>query len=215
MNFSRAGRRNMLAWGRENTRLKPKIFIVGFNKSGTTTLHQYFKSNNLSSVHWDGGRMAVAMQANCIASRPVMSGYDRAFTAFSDMVFLNEKIHIEGNAQFRNMDADYPQSYFIYNTRNIDDWIASRLSHDSGRFFGLSKAAYRTADKDKIIKIWKDTRLNFEADIRQYFQSSPRFLELDINAADPQKMVNGFLKRDFDETRWKWQNRTMPKLATA
>ena len=50
-----------------------------------------------------------------------MSGYDRAFTVFSDMVFLNEKILLEGNALFKNMDTDYPESYFIYNTRNIDD----------------------------------------------------------------------------------------------
>lgn len=215
MNLSRAGLRNMLAVGGINTRLKQKIFIVGFNKSGTTTLHQYFKNNGLRSIHWDGGRIAVAIQANCIASRPVMTGYDRAFTVFSDMVFLNEKILIEGNAQFRNMDADYPGSYFIYNTRNIDDWIASRLVHNGGRFFESSKAAFQTTDKDKVVKIWKDTRLNFEADIRQYFQSSPRFLELDINAPDPQKIVNGFLKRDLDETRWRWQNKTKPKLATA
>jgi hypothetical protein len=205
----------MLAFGSANKRLKPKIFIVGFNKCGTTTLHQYFKSNNLRSVHWDGGRMAVAMQANCIASRPIMSGYDRAFTVFSDMVFLNRKILIEGNAQFRNMDADYPQSYFIYNTRNIDDWIASRLTHDGGRFFESSKAAFHTNDKDKTIKIWKDTRYNFEADIRQYFHSSPRFLELDINAPAPQKIVNGFLKRDFDETCWEWRNKSKPLLAPA
>ncbi len=203
----------MFALEKANTRLNPNIFIVGFNKSGSTTLHQYFKSNKLRSVHWDGGRMAVAMQANFSAGRPVMAGYDRAFTVFSNMMFLNKKILIEGNALFRNMNADYPESYFIYNTRNIDDWIASRLTHDGGRFFELNKAAFQTSDRDKTIKIWKDTRLNFETDIRQHFHSSPRFLELDITAPDPQKTVNGFLKSDFDETYWKWQNKTEPKLA--
>ena len=35
-----------------------KIFIIGFNRTGTRTLHNYFNKNNILSLHWEYGRLA-------------------------------------------------------------------------------------------------------------------------------------------------------------
>ena len=32
-----------------------KIFQIGFNKSGSGSIHHFFLDNNIPSVHWDGG----------------------------------------------------------------------------------------------------------------------------------------------------------------
>ena len=78
-----------------------KIFVIGFNKCATTTLHHLFLENNLNSQHsieWD------------------IKGYD----CFSD----------NGNNQdFIYLDNTYPDSIFILNTRKFNKWLISRFDH--------------------------------------------------------------------------------------
>jgi len=35
-----------------------KIFQIGFNKCGTTSIHQFLLNNGIRSVHWEGGKIA-------------------------------------------------------------------------------------------------------------------------------------------------------------
>lgn len=107
------------------TRL-PFVFCIGFNKCGTTSLANFFRGNGFPTVQNDYGRLALQMLTNCARSKPVFSGFDADYRCFCDMVHVNNHIEIEGNWQFRLMDRDYPGSFFIYNTRNIDNWLASR-----------------------------------------------------------------------------------------
>ena len=75
---------------------------------------------------WDGGKIASSIVSNCEKNLKVLDGYDREYQVFSDMIYLDHQILIEGNTFFKQMDNDYPESLFIYNTRNIDNWIQSR-----------------------------------------------------------------------------------------
>ena len=34
-----------------------RIFIIGFNKTATRTLHYFFKGNGLNAIHWDDGNL--------------------------------------------------------------------------------------------------------------------------------------------------------------
>ena len=38
-----------------------RIFVIGFNKCGTTSFHEYFRANAISSVHWRGNTLALAL----------------------------------------------------------------------------------------------------------------------------------------------------------
>ena len=42
----------------------PKIFLIGFNKCGTTSFHNYFKANQISSIHWRANTLALALKSN-------------------------------------------------------------------------------------------------------------------------------------------------------
>ena len=70
---------------------------------------------------------------NCQKNIKVLDGYDKEYQVFSDMTYLDYQTLIEGNIFFKQMDNDYPESLFIYNTRNIDNWDQSRLNHTSGQ----------------------------------------------------------------------------------
>ena len=109
---------------------RPRIFQIGFNKCGTRTLHAFFVQNGISAVHWDKGRLAARMFANLHFGRRCMEGYEE--TAFSDMVLVNNNgVMLFGYKLFRELDAQYPKSFFILNTRDFDKWMTSWLSHVS------------------------------------------------------------------------------------
>ena len=78
-----------------------KIFVIGFNKNASTTLHNLFGQLGYKSQHngksWD------------------LDKYD----CFSD------------NGDLQDLKALYkfPDSVFILNTRNLNDWLVSRSKH--------------------------------------------------------------------------------------
>jgi hypothetical protein len=79
-----------------------KIFVIGYNKTATTTIHHLFLSNGLKSFH---GKDWPLEQYQC----------------FSDMT--------SGSTQWRDCYDQHPGSLFILNTRCFDDWILSRVKH--------------------------------------------------------------------------------------
>ena len=61
-----------------------RIFIIGFNKTGTRTLHNYFYKNLIPSVHWDQGRLAKTIKYNYENGIKILTGYEK-YIVFSDM----------------------------------------------------------------------------------------------------------------------------------
>ena len=120
-----------------------RIFLIGFNKCGTTSFHDYFSANGISSVHWRANTLALALHRNSQERRALLSGIDR-WTAYTDMNCIpgspwdasnsTGKPLIEGCRYFRELHRDYPQALFILNTRDPLQWVRSRLNHDAGLF---------------------------------------------------------------------------------
>ena len=84
--------------------MNKKYFVIGFNKTATTTFHNLFLQNNLKSQHmksryWD------------------TSTYD----CFSDIT--------SGDNIWKNLDKIYTDAVFILNIRNLDKWLISRFKH--------------------------------------------------------------------------------------
>jgi hypothetical protein len=78
-----------------------KYFVIGFNKTATTTFHNLFLKNNLTSQH--------ASQWNT----------DK-YACFSDNGDLNN---------YKELDLKYENSIFILNVRELDKWLISRFKH--------------------------------------------------------------------------------------
>lgn len=80
-----------------------KTFVIGFNKTASSTLHKLFISNSLRSVHDD---------------KWVLNKYD-CFTDNEPNGMLNYKIYYN----------QFPDAIFILNIRRVDTWLLSRLKH--------------------------------------------------------------------------------------
>jgi hypothetical protein len=102
---------------------------------------------------------------------------------------------------FDILDINYPESLFILNTRNIDNWIRSRLNHNflqpiygEIKYIDLFKKVYNTNKISEIIKIWKNDWIEHHKNIMDYFcRSVHRLLVFDIEK-DPSEKLFTFLK---------------------
>lgn len=43
---------------------KPKIFLIGFNKIGTTSFHRFFHAQGLRSIHWKLNGQSLAVEVS-------------------------------------------------------------------------------------------------------------------------------------------------------
>lgn len=80
-----------------------KIFVIGFNKTGTSTLHEYFKQIGFKSFH---------------GSPFNLNEYD----VFSDG-------SIAQISKFKYFDQTFKDSKFILNVRDFRSWCRSRFCH--------------------------------------------------------------------------------------
>ena len=90
-------------------RMRPsrKVFVIGLNKTGTTSLHYLLERLGYHANHsiwWSRSNLSLRLMM-----------YD----AFSD-----------GNPRnFDVLDRNFPGSKFILNVRDLDSWLDSRLNH--------------------------------------------------------------------------------------
>ncbi|MEM7178731.1 MAG: sulfotransferase [Pseudomonadota bacterium] len=193
-----------------------RIFVIGLNKCGTNSLHQLFVRSGLSSLHFrapDVGNAAVRLVNNICAGRPCLFGMDR-YQAYSDLSYADAKLYIEGAHFFRHFHAEYPDAWFILNTRDEAAWLDSRLSHRNGtlraramKIYGVDEAGLRT--------LWETQFRSHNAAVRQHFADAGRFLEFRIDQ-DPAERLANFLHPDFDidVKHWRQRNRSPATAST-
>ena len=116
----------------ETTSTRPKIFQIGFNRCGTTSIHRLFQAGGLRSVHHDYGRLALMMDDNLRNNRHILTGYED-FDAYSDMEFLMPPLHIEAFKFYEEILRQVPDALFILNVRDVEGWVASRMGLEMDR----------------------------------------------------------------------------------
>ena len=83
--------------------MKNKIFVIGFNKTATSTFHQLFLANKKKSQH---GGIWKTQNYDCFSDNPELP---------------------ENN--YKNLYKKYPDAKFILNTRSLNSWLLSRAVH--------------------------------------------------------------------------------------
>ena len=188
-----------------------RIFLIGFNKCGTTSFHDYFKANGISSVHWRANTLAMALHHNMEAGQPLLSGIED-WTAYTDMICIpgtpwehsnsTGKPLIEGCRYFRELHRDYPEALFILNSRDPMQWVRSRLNHDGGRFaraYLKALADEGITNRRQLKQRWLEDWHTHHAEVLRYFGAKARrqFLLFHISET-PVKKLNRFLERHVE-----------------
>jgi hypothetical protein len=158
-----------------------KVFFIGFNKCGTTSLHNWLKDAGIRSFH--GGSDTIdchtRILANIALGRPALDGLDQ-YDAYLDVRAVQE--------QFRALDRDYPGSKFVLNTRNVDRWIVSRLNHLNGGYVALMNLYYGVElSWSEWVARWRRQFTDHERVIDQHFgpRRDSAYLRFDVEADKP------------------------------
>ena len=181
-----------------------KIFIIGFNKCGTSSFHDFFQSNGLKSIHHHHkglGNASKKMAQNAESGKQLLAGVLDAFQAYSDMTFLSDSEEIEGFKMYKELDFQYPSSLFILNTRNIDDWVLSRLRHKNKRGLSLAKRhmlLHQLENIEELIAHYKKDWEEHLQKVRKYFKGRNNFIEFNIQRDSPDQIVCFMQRHGFN-----------------
>lgn len=191
---------------------KPRIFLVGFNKCGTTSFHEFFKANGIASVHWRANTLAMTMHRHRLSGqRPLLAGLEQ-WTAYTDLICLpgspwgrstsDGQPVIEACIYFRELHRDYPDALFVLNTRDPFAWIRSRLQHDQGRFAAAYLAALAgdgITSEEQLCQRWlRDWHAHHSAVLDYFHQQAPQQLLVFHLRHTPQQRLIDFLAPHFD-----------------
>jgi hypothetical protein len=185
-----------------------KIFQIGFNRCGTMSLADFFSGNCLDQnrvVHWDYGRLAHTMYKNLVNNKNLLDGGYEHKIYFSDMecFFKDKKTKIKEwgylYKQYKLLDEQYPQSKFILNTRDVDNWVNSRMNwliwhEDKWQSYGdamMDVFGYKS--KEDMINFWRLDWYTHHIDVLNYFKTRPLdLLVYNIETDHSDKIINFF-----------------------
>lgn len=162
-----------------------KIFQIGFNKCGTTSLHKFFLSNGLKSIHWGDALLAKKIKDNCDNNLPPLMGYDN-YDCFTDMESSWDDIFIY-LTHYKELDKFYPNSKFILNIRNVDKWIESRLNHPE---YLPSHMKITGLNKDGVIQHWRKQWFDHIQNVKNYFSDRENDLLIFDIESESDKLIS-------------------------
>jgi hypothetical protein len=150
-----------------------KIFGIGLNKTGTTSLNEAVKLMGFKSVHWQckKGNIKLLIEKNNANEQALLQGIDD-HDAFFDWN------HPRTNHLFKILDEQNPNSKFILHTRDMDDWINSRYQHVRS-IPDLEKWQRRYPDNpwyNLDVDAWKKEYQNHHKAVKKYFKDRPEDL---------------------------------------
>lgn len=183
---------------KRNAIKKPvKFFQIGFSKCGTKSLVDFFNRNHVTSIHHDGGNLALSMHANYEKGVPLLPDMYSGYYGFFDMERLYDKPLISiPKLLFKEIDKQYPGSKFILNTRNKKAWLKSKAIHPAYhhkmRWLQLH-AQFLNKDQDEVLAIWSKEWDDHYNAVLDHFKDRPNdLLIFDIEKDDPKKLCEFF-----------------------
>ncbi len=182
---------------------RPKVFCIGFQKTGTTSLHAALTMLGYNTASVVGrGLSADQLRAQalslCIATaEKVDAAQDMPWPLF-----------------FRELDRALPGSKFVLTVRDPDAWFASVERHFGDRPDAMQEFVYGAAapagQRDRYLSVYKD----HEAAVRRYFDGRPAdLLVMDLEAGDGWDTLCAFLGAPTPRHPFPEKNRTRDRTS--
>jgi len=143
-----------------------KIFQIGFNKCGTTAIAKYYEARGLRAAHYESGNLAKMIQHNIDTDRHILNNVAQ-FDVYTDMVYIDDDVHIEAFKHFREIDTQVQDAKFILNVRNKKNWIDSCFRHP--RFAERMKSVYGYATDEEVRAHWNNDWDRHIETVRNHF----------------------------------------------
>lgn len=173
-----------------NENKNPKVFGIGFHKTGTSTLAEVLKifGYSVTGSNWSTQEDIADTYVERCKER------SKRFDGFQDNPWP---------LVYAEMDAMWPGSKFILTTRDADKWVASQVKHfgrhetPMRRFIYGEEYGFPAGNEAHYKKVFND---HIDA-VRSHFEGRPEdFLEIDLTAGLGWDPICEFLGRDIPAT---------------
>lgn len=173
-----------------------KVFCVGFQKTGTTSL-QY-------ALSLMGYRVAGVFGAGDLKTQQEMWSKAEAllpqFDAFADNPW---------SIYYQELDQAVPDAKFILTARDPEKWYASVCKHFGDKSSRMREWIYGAGNPVGEKERYVERLLNHQEGVRRYFRDRPEdFMEFDVTRGDGWAELCGFLGK-------KQPTSPFPRLNTA
>lgn len=203
---------------------KQKIFCIGQNKTGTSSLKKFFIDHGFKVGNQEKAELLIDDYINR-NWRPILK-YCETAEVFQDVPFSDDYLYVL-------LDYHFPNAKFILSVRNSsDDWYNS-ITKFHAKLFGkdgrvpikedLLNAKYRC--KGFIWKVFKEKFGEIEGDIynkehlikiylsrnkqiKNYFKNRSNFLEINLSDKDAIQHLSTFLNIELVYEEMPWENKT-------
>lgn len=174
------------------------VFVIGFNKCGTTSLCKALNSLGYKADHFSTERL---VKRAIKEKKPPLSYVKKDFNAFTDNCWIAHNVEL--------VDKYYPGSKFILLTRNMEDWLESRCKHvmrnRKAARAGKYNGGWLSIDTEKWIESWK----SYFPKVKRYFKDRPDdLLIMDICKGDGYEKLCPFLGKKIPKKQFPRENVT-------
>ena len=184
-----------------------QVFIIGYNKTGTMTLHYFFQNNNIKSIHWDQGRIARKMKKNYKNKEPLLKDYPDYYV-FSDLEDY-KKLNYANEDYFKELYYQYPNSKFILNIRDVQNWIKSRNRHENS-YYVIELCKLYGINKDTLNKKWiTDFNTHYKCVTEFFKNKTDKLLIFDIEKDSVDKIIKFLPEYNLDKKHYTHENKTI------
>ena len=163
----------------------PRIFQIGHNRTGTTSIHKLFDQSGYKTLDHEEGLLSYKIIQNFLSGSELLSGIEEV-QLYTDM----ESILSCAYNLFPQLDLQYPGSLFIYNYRNIEDWLVSRKNLHKGNYLqekkNILKKEYKVnlnSDED-VFKYWRELYIRHDYCIKKYFKNKTNIIYLNLDSKE-------------------------------
>jgi len=159
--------------------MKAKIWCLGLSRTGTSTFTEILKQVGYNHIHYPQTHEMYSMGNDGCSDIPVLPAY-------------------------KDLDAKFPNSKFVYTIRDKKSWMASmepylerkREWKQGARQVDIRKQVY--GDPFFKYDLYSDAYDRWHEEFTNYFKNRPNdFLILDIIGGDKPKKLFEFLGRDY------------------
>lgn len=177
------------------TQNRPKVFGIGFQKTGTKSLAAALEVLGYRVTGPNGFRwpdIAERYQRMC-------RRYSRKFDGFQDNPWP---------LVYREMSVQWPEAKFVLTLRDPSRWIASVTAHFGTGTTPMRELIYGVGSPIGNEEIYLTRFAQHERDVRAFFADQPeRLLELRITDGEGYETLCPFLGLDCPTGPFPWKNR--------
>lgn len=204
---------------------KPKIFCIGQNKTGTTTIESVLKSFNYKLGNQVQGELLLEAWYERDFNQIIK--FCKTAEAFQDVPFSLPYT-------FQHLDVAFPDAKFILTERDsAEQWYQSLITFHSklwangeriptvddlkaatyrglGYAFKFNKYVFNTPENDVYNQsILMAHYLDYNQSVKDYFKSRPeKLLVINVSKSQDYATLCGFLGQPITRTDFPWENKT-------